>query len=791
MSANVYWKKALRDLKDNKARTFLVIFALMIGIISVGTVAVAYSILPREMDKNYLKTSPASATLAVSPLDDDLIRAVAALPYIKIAEARTEIIGRYLVAPGEWKELWLYVVPNFSGMRLDTFTPELGSWPPATGEILMEKTALGVAKTKIGDEVTIKLPNTGARSLTMTGTVHAPGLPPAWVEGRVYGYITPETLALFGSEARQYGLKILVSEKEFDKAAITTTVNELRGWLGENGYSVSGIDIPEPGRHPHADLMSAFITMLEAMGILALFMSGVLVTNMISAIVGRQVRQIGIMKAIGGSGTRIAVMYLMMVSILGIAATAIGLPISVFLGRTLANYEAVQMLNFEIFDYCVDAWAFALIIALGTLTPLVAAAIPVFIKTRVTVLAALSDTGTGGRTFGTGRIDAMLGGIKGNARLVILSVRNAFRRRLRLVLTLLTLTVAGASFITAMNVAASIDKAVAKKFDASSFDIDIAFSKAYPKDEIERVVRQADGVESVETWANVMATTIPSDGAQGRKVRVIAPLPDTPLAPKPPISAGRWLRGDDENAIVMNTALMDLYGIVAGIGDEVALEIDGKKTVWRLIGTTQEFMNLVAYVPYEYLTRTTAHNSNTVVRATDKSMADRMTKDLEILLGDEGFDVYTMWKTSDTRKVVEDHMVLITGILLLMAALFVGIGGLGITSTMSLNVVDRTRELGIMRSVGASTANIMQIIVSEGTIIGVISWFLAILLSLPFSSAMSQVFNLLLKSPLTLTTSPAGWIQWLLVISLIGASASALPAWSAAKRPVSEVLAYE
>ena len=69
MTIRASWRKAFRDVWQNKARALLVVLALVVGIVSVGTAAVAYSILPREMDKNYLYTDPASATLWVEPLD--------------------------------------------------------------------------------------------------------------------------------------------------------------------------------------------------------------------------------------------------------------------------------------------------------------------------------------------------------------------------------------------------------------------------------------------------------------------------------------------------------------------------------------------------------------------------------------------------------------------------------------------------------------------------------------------------------------------------------------------------
>lgn len=290
----------------------------------------------------------------------------------------------------------------------------------------------------MGDEVLIRIPNEEAQTLSFTGTVHAPGLPPAWVESRVYGYITPETLALFGGKSSLNQLKLLVSGDRLDKAAIPTKTVELKKWLEENGHAVPRFLILEPGKHMHADLMAAFIAMIGAMGLLALVMSGVLVTNMIAVMLGRQIRQIGVMKAIGGSAGQIAGMYFSMVLVLGLAALAIGIPISLTLGRTLANYEAVQMLNFDIFDDHVDLWVYGLLCAVALIIPLLAAAYPIIKGTRITVVAALSDYGTGRVSFGRSRIDVALGNIKGNSRFLLLSLRNTFRRRGRLILTLLT-----------------------------------------------------------------------------------------------------------------------------------------------------------------------------------------------------------------------------------------------------------------------------------------------------------------------------------------------------------------
>jgi putative ABC transport system permease protein len=114
-----------------------------------------------------------------------------------------------------------------------------------------------------------------------------------------------------------------------------------------------------------------------------------------------------------------------------------------------------------------------------------------------------------------------------------------------------------------------------------------------------------------------------------------------------------------------------------------------------------------------------------------------------------------------------------------------------LTTAMNLNILDRIYELGVIRAIGASTRDILQIIILEGTFIGALSWGLAVILSIPYSQLMGQIIAVFLESLMDLTTSLEGWIIWLFTVIVIASIASAFPAWNAAKQPVNEVLAYE
>jgi putative ABC transport system permease protein len=111
---------------------------------------------------------------------------------------------------------------------------------------------------------------------------------------------------------------------------------------------------------------------------------------------------------------------------------------------------------------------------------------------------------------------------------------------------------------------------------------------------------------------------------------------------------------------------------------------------------------------------------------------------------------------------------------------------------MSINVLERTREIGVMRAIGASNGAILRIVLVEGVIIGAVSWLIAFVLALPFSMLLSSVVGqAFVRSELNFTFSLTGALLWLGVVTALAALASFLPAWNASHITVRDVLAYE
>ena len=148
--------KALRDLSQEGTRTVLVVFAVAVGIAGFTAVLSAYAVLAREMNREYLATDPASATLRMDAVDDALLTAVLADRSVAAAGARRIVSGRVKTEGGQWHNLRLFVEKDFRDNRIGKLQPEQGAWPPAAGEMLIERDAVGVARVRVGDSVTVK-----------------------------------------------------------------------------------------------------------------------------------------------------------------------------------------------------------------------------------------------------------------------------------------------------------------------------------------------------------------------------------------------------------------------------------------------------------------------------------------------------------------------------------------------------------------------------------------------------------------------------------------------------------
>jgi putative ABC transport system permease protein len=119
------------------------------------------------------------------------------------------------------------------------------------------------------------------------------------------------------------------------------------------------------------------------------------------------------------------------------------------------------------------------------------------------------------------------------------------------------------------------------------------------------------------------------------------------------------------------------------------------------------------------------------------------------------------------------------------------VGGISLMGALSIGVVERTREIGVMRAIGARSRTIMGMFVMEGVLQGLLSWILAVplsfLLARPLSNALGQV---MFGANLDYRYNFSAVFVWLVIILMISILASILPARNATQISVRQSLAY-
>ena len=781
------WRKVRRDLWLHRGRTAAVVISIVVGLAGAGAVLDAWALLRKVTHDEYLATNPASATVRVDSVDAALLTAVRALPDVRDAQARRTVTVGVRVN-GAWGTGLLYASSDLRDQQIGKIAYERGQWPPADGAFVMESSSVAFSGVGVGDSVIVRVGNAAQQHLAVTGIVRDEGLAPGWMDHVVYGFVTPATLARLGAPASLNELQFTVRERALDRDAIRRVALKVRDVAMRSGHVVTSIDVPIPGRHVHAAQMDSLLMTMGAFGVLALFMSGFLVVNLLTATLTGQLREIGVMKALGARPAQLALMYLVFALALGVVASAIAIPVAALGGRAYARFAAT-MLNFDISGYAIPRYAIALQLLAGMLLPVLAAAIPVARGSRIDVASALRDAGIGGATA------LWIQRIRGSQRPLLFSLRNTMRRKWRTALTLTTLAFGGAVFLGALDLRVSIRGSVASLFDdLLRFDIAVRLDTPHAADSIDAVVARIPGVEWAEEWGGVRVTRAAA-GELAAPFALTAIPGDARLIALPLVS-GHWLHDGDAPEIVINTRMLEEQPQLR-VGALVDLAIGGRTSRWTVVGMVASAgPSAEAYVTRVSLARVTgdARVTTLLIRARDRDAAAQsaLVTRVRDALEANGFAVGSSQVKEANRRAYEDHLLMVGAFLLAMAQLTIIVGALALGSTMSLAVQERTREIGVLRAIGATPRAIVRMVQVEGLVIAIVSWLIAIPLSLPMSVILARSFGRIML-PVTTTLVPDGSAVgiWLAVAVLVSLAACAWPAIRATRIATVAALAYE
>ena len=806
------WRKVLSDLIDNKARTILVVFSIAVGVFAIGVIAGAYVIISEDMGLSYAANNPSNIEIRMDDFDQDLLNTVRNFEGIKEAEAR-RVFNIRLRPLGEtkWTAVDVVAVENFEENEINLLQPVSGAAAAGKNQILLERDVLEELNITPGENLEIQLRDETIKEILVAGIVRDASTGAIDFLAPPLAYITTDTLKFFDEPDIFNRLFATVEIGQDDDEQIRSMLADLKEKIEKNDHTVGRTFRSKTHEHPLEPTINAVLGILMALGVLIVFLSSSLIANTLSALLNQHLRHIGVMKLIGGQDQIIFRMYLVLLLVFGLLALLIAIPAGGQGAYALAQFIADEM-GFSLLGYRIVPLSFILQIAVGILVPLVAGFVPVINGSRVTVQQALdgdrargSDGGDpagkeGGSRFERFQLKTTRAladrGIR-IPRQTLISLRNTFRQRGRLLLTLFTLTMGGAIFVSVFNVRVTLHDYVENIGNYFLADVTLDFERPYRLEEIKQYAYQDPRVTHVEGWSYATAEILFPDGSTADNINILAPPAESNLV-LPMMVEGRWIKPGDEKKFVISEGIYDFYPDLK-IGDFIPLKINGKEESWGVVGVFK-FIGLegvISYAPYEYISReqnlaNRSFSYRIEIQEHDRASQVVMAKDLDAYFRDHGFRVQEATPGLSTLDSASESLDILITFLLIMALLTATVGSMGLAGTMSMNVLERTREIGIMRAIGATDIAIIRMVIVEGMLIGLISFGLGVILAVPFTYLLSTIVsNAVFATPITVVFTQLGYFIWLGLVIILSSLASVLPARNAARLTIREVLAYE
>ena len=806
------WRKVLHDLIDNKGRTLLVVFSIAVGVFSIGVIAGAYQIISKDMSASYSANRPANVDMRMSNFDEDVLTSIHNQQGVQEAEGRRAFNIRVRVPGAEkWTTLDMIAFESFEKNAINLLTPVEGVTVPKKREVLLEQDALNRVDVGVGGLIEFQLPDGSARTLPVVGIVQDTAAGAGDFLASPFGYITMDTLQYLGQPKLFNRAYVTVAEGGDNIFHIREIGAQLKDKLEKNGTTVVRLRYSLTHEHPLADTVNAILGILMALGILIVFLSSSLIANTLNALLNQHLRHIGVIKLVGGQRNQVFRMYITLIMAFGILALLIAVPLGGQGAYGLALFISGEM-NFNLLGYRIIPLALLIQIAVGLLVPLIAGLAPVLNGSRITVLKALSggltDDEQNQASGGERRLSwfdwmqvkvTRLLAARGIhiPRPFVISLRNTFRRKSRLALTLFTLTMGGAIFISVFNVRVTLHDYIGQIGKYFRADVTLDFDKPYRLDEIQQAVTNVDGVTKAEGWQFVSGELLDDQDNVLENINILSPPAGSVLI-QPILVAGRWLRADDVRKIAVSEGSLKYYPNLKP-GDSLNLKIEGRKELWEVIGIFKfvDREGVLAYSPYEYVSQMNdlANRSlsfRVVTEQHDRAYQDAKAEELDKYFRDHGYKVRVAQAGSAALDTAVESLDTLVVFLLIMAILTAVVGSMGLAGTMGMNVLERTREIGIMRAIGADDRAVMRTVIAEGIVIGSISFGLAVILSVPFTYLLSTIVSLaVFQTPIDVVFTYMGYAIWLGLVVALSTVASILPARNAARLTIREVLAYE
>lgn len=783
-------RKALRDLVAHRAQSWLVVISIATSLTAVGMVFTLLDALNERIVNSQRASQSATIRIIVgSPLDDNILHALSRLDGVGAINAQTRTNVHLQTADSAvLQEAILVIIRDFTDQPADVVRLVDGRLPNGA-EVGVEAAHLSAyGLPEIGAALTLQTSQQTHR-LPIVGTFHSITELGPPLASRPVIYADRSMLERLGLPE---GFSILqITLQSYSEVDANSVANTLQDRLHALNIAILSTTIENPSRHVLGFIVDGIGFILQTFAIVALLLSFVIIVNMVNTILLQQTSQIAVMKTYGASQRQIQRSYLLMIWLLAWLSVLIALPLALLLANSVLNFLSL-VLNLPGSGLAFSLPALSLQIGLGLLMPLLVAWFPIQRAARISVREALGGYGLSnaaarpglsslGRSFAPLMIQFML--------------RNASRNPNRTLLTCLILMISGVLFMAVRSTEASFMNTMNGYFGLFSVNLSVELQEFEPAGRMDWLMNSYPDITQAESWIRTTGTVILPSG-EGRTIYLSGYPQDSTLY-QFRLSAGRLPDEESRNELLLNRDLAHEHNI--GVGDQIAIDLgDGRRNRWTVAGFVLDLGSFAdgtssAMMPRDILGAEIdqRYSSNQVYVQTQVPVTDEWIFVLQNHLTERGVSLTRLIGWDGFREQSLSTFQPITVLLLLVTFLVAIVGNIALSGLLSINVLERRREIGVLRSIGATSRTIGLIFISESVILALFSSSAAVLISLLVSDGFASGVMSLIALPQSYVYDWQGVLLWFVFAVSSALLASWLPARRAMQISIRDSLTYE
>ncbi len=657
------------------------------------------------------------------------------LPNVSALAARSMFATRTLI-DGRRVDTEVWGVANFAHQPVDQV---IASVQPGTDQVLVDvRDAMsGISKAKAGDTLSVEAADGSFRVLPVSGAARSMAFNQDTLTGHLVLYAAQATVQSLGGFR---GVNVLEFRlRDARQPAAQATLSSVHSILSTPPNPTVFSNMPTiraPGDWPLRSIFNSRAKVLDILVALAVLSALFLLTNTIRTMVTEQSREIGVMRAVGASRRDVRNSYLRTAALVG----GLGSLFGALLGMGLA-YVLVELFARAVFGvsptFAID-WTVVAIGAAAGFAATVLTAWPTLGRVlRTPVRDALAGEGVA-TSFGGAPLDRALMRSGALPPPVRIGVRNIARQKRRSAGTIVQIALAVATLLGLMSLAVAVTRVTDQSWNVLDYDITLSTQPGgdlYDSSMVAGVASQP-GVAGVEAadWYQVTykGQTLYALGVHARTFV------------REPLSAGRWLTSLDEqrqaDVAVIGSAAARRWHLRPG--SRLPITTAGGLVNFTVVGVggsqADNGYNLYTTLgSLQVATDRPGLANSLLIRATDKGHGaiDSLAARLETVLAQAGHPSSSqiMYSGRATDQASAHSMlVIVEGIGLLI----VGISMLGLVNAITMSILERTREIGVLRCLGARARDLRRIFRTETIMLALVGFTIAVPLGWAIAHAL-------------------------------------------------------